>query len=63
MITKTNTVERPRVSNVVDKERVIAGTDCGFVTFVGSHPCHLEAAWLKLRAIVEGAQLASQRLW
>jgi len=69
--TKTNSVEHPelvaqrleRFANIVGKERVIAGTDCGFATFVGFHPCHPEAAWLKLRALVEGAQLASQRLW
>jgi 5-methyltetrahydropteroyltriglutamate--homocysteine methyltransferase len=69
--TKTNSVEHPelvaerleRFANIVGKERVIAATDCGFATFVGFHPCHPEAAWLKLRALVEGAQLASQRLW
>jgi 5-methyltetrahydropteroyltriglutamate--homocysteine methyltransferase len=69
--TKTNHVEHPelvaerleRFANIVGKERVIAGTDCGFATFVGFHPCHPEAAWLKLAALVEGAQLASKRLW
>jgi 5-methyltetrahydropteroyltriglutamate--homocysteine methyltransferase len=69
--TKTNHVEHPelvaerlgRFANIVGKERVIAATDCGFATFVGFHPCHPEAAWLKLRALVEGAQLASNRLW
>jgi 5-methyltetrahydropteroyltriglutamate--homocysteine methyltransferase len=69
--TKTNHVEHPelvaerleRFANIVGKERVIAATDCGFATFVGFHPCHPEAAWLKLRALVEGAQLASKRLW
>ncbi len=69
--TKTNTVEHPeliaqrleRFANIVGKERVIAGTDCGFATFVGFHPCHPDVAWLKLRALVEGAQLASAHLW
>jgi 5-methyltetrahydropteroyltriglutamate--homocysteine methyltransferase len=69
--TKTNCVEHPelvaerieRFANIVGKERVIAATDCGFATFVGWHSCHPEAAWLKLRALVEGAQLASKRLW
>ena len=69
--TKTNSVEHPelvaerleRFANIVGKELVIAATDCGFATFVGFRPCHPEAAWLKLRALVEGAQLASQRLW
>jgi methionine synthase II (cobalamin-independent) len=49
-----------RFANIVGKERVIAGTDCGFGTFVGHHTCHPEAAWLKLQALVEGAQLANQ---
>jgi len=69
--TKTNTVEHPelvaqrleRFANIVGKERVVAGTDCGFATFVGFHPCHPEAAWLKLQALVDGAKLASKRLW
>ena len=69
--TKTNSVEHPelvaqrieRFANIVGKQRVIAGTDCGFATFVGFHPCHPQAAWLKLRALVEGAQLASKHLW
>ena len=69
--TKTNSVEHPelvaqrleRFAKIVGKERVIAGTDCGFATFVGFHPCHPDAAWLKLRTLVEGARLASDRLW
>jgi 5-methyltetrahydropteroyltriglutamate--homocysteine methyltransferase len=69
--TKTNLIEHPeliaqrleRFAGVVGKERVVAGTDCGFETFVGFHPCHPEAAWLKLQALVDGARLASKRLW
>jgi 5-methyltetrahydropteroyltriglutamate--homocysteine methyltransferase len=68
--TKTNHVEHPeliaerigRYVNLVGKERVVAGTDCGFATFVGMHPCAPGAAWLKLRALVAGARLASTRL-
>jgi 5-methyltetrahydropteroyltriglutamate--homocysteine methyltransferase len=68
---KTNHVEHPelvaqrlkRFADIVGKERVIAGTDCGFATFVGMHPCNPAAAWLKLGALVEGAQLASARLF
>jgi 5-methyltetrahydropteroyltriglutamate--homocysteine methyltransferase len=45
--TKTNSVEHPeliaqrleRFAKIVGKERVIAGTDCGFATFVGWYPC------------------------
>ena len=69
--TKTNHVEHPklvadrieRFANILGKERVVAGTDCGFATFVGFHSCNPAAAWLKLQALVEGAQLASDRLW
>jgi 5-methyltetrahydropteroyltriglutamate--homocysteine methyltransferase len=68
---KTNHVEHPEVvakrierfASVVGRERVIAAPDCGFATFVGAHPCPPSIAWLKLRALVEGAQLASERLW
>jgi 5-methyltetrahydropteroyltriglutamate--homocysteine methyltransferase len=68
--TKTNHVEHPdliaerirRFVNIVGKERVVAATDCGFATFVGVHPCAPGAAWLKLKALVAGAQLASRKL-
>lgn len=67
--TKTNHVEHPdliaerigRFVNIVGKERVVAATDCGFATFVGVHPCAPGAAWLKLKALVAGAQLASKK--
>jgi 5-methyltetrahydropteroyltriglutamate--homocysteine methyltransferase len=69
--TKTNHVEHPelvaqrleRFAGIVGRERVIAGTDCGFATFVGWHSCEPESAWLKLRALSDGAALASRRLW
>ncbi len=69
--TKTNHVEHPeliaqrieRFAGVVGAERVIAGTDCGFATFVGWHSCHPAAAWMKLAALVEGAAVASERLF
>jgi 5-methyltetrahydropteroyltriglutamate--homocysteine methyltransferase len=68
---KTNHIEHPelvaqrieRFANVVGRERVIAGTDCGFATFVGFNSCNPAAAWLKLHALVEGARIASSRLW
>jgi 5-methyltetrahydropteroyltriglutamate--homocysteine methyltransferase len=68
---KTNHVEHPeliaqrleRFASVVGRERVLAAPDCGFATFVGAHPCPPSIAWLKLRALVEGAALASSRLW
>jgi 5-methyltetrahydropteroyltriglutamate--homocysteine methyltransferase len=69
--TVTNHVEHPRLvaqrierfAKVVGKENVIAGTDCGFATFVGSSGVHPDVAWLKLQSLAEGARIASQWLW
>jgi 5-methyltetrahydropteroyltriglutamate--homocysteine methyltransferase len=52
-----------RFARLVGRERVIAGTDCGFGTFAGINPCPPETAWLKLGSLVEGAGIASKRLW
>jgi 5-methyltetrahydropteroyltriglutamate--homocysteine methyltransferase len=52
-----------RYASVLGRERVVAGSDCGFATFVGTHPCPPAIAWLKLGALVEGARLASERLF
>jgi 5-methyltetrahydropteroyltriglutamate--homocysteine methyltransferase len=68
----TNFIEHPelvaqrlvRYAEVVGRERVIAGSDCGFATFGRSH--HIvepEIAWAKLAAMAEGARLASDHLW
>jgi 5-methyltetrahydropteroyltriglutamate--homocysteine methyltransferase len=48
-----------RYAGVMGKENVIAGTDCG----MGSRVGHPEVAWAKLRAMVEGARIASKQLW
>jgi 5-methyltetrahydropteroyltriglutamate--homocysteine methyltransferase len=48
---------------VVGRERVIAGTDCGFGTSGAGDEVHPEVAWAKLAALVEGARIASGRLW
>ena len=69
--TTTNYIEHPqlvaerieRFAHVVGRERVMAGTDCGFGTFAGFGPVEPEIAYLKLRSLVEGAQIASSRLW
>ena len=69
--TTTNYVEHPllvaericRFANIVGRERVIAGTDCGFGTFAGFGPVDPDIAYLKLRSLVEGARIASDRLW
>jgi 5-methyltetrahydropteroyltriglutamate--homocysteine methyltransferase len=52
-----------RFAAVVGRERVIAGTDCGFGTSGAGDEVHPEVAWAKLAAMVEGARLASDRLW
>jgi 5-methyltetrahydropteroyltriglutamate--homocysteine methyltransferase len=52
-----------RLANVVGRERVIAGTDCGFGTSGAGDEVHPDVAWAKLRSLVEGARLASRELW
>src|SRR5262252_2902592 len=52
-----------RFAGVVGRERVIAGTDCGFGTSGAGDEVHPDVAWAKLRSMVDGARLASQRLW
>jgi 5-methyltetrahydropteroyltriglutamate--homocysteine methyltransferase len=67
----TNFIEHPELvaqrietyANVVGKERVIAGCDCGFATFAGFGAVDPDIAWAKLEALSKGAALASQRLW
>ena len=52
-----------RFAGVVGRERVIAGTDCGFATSRAGDELTAEVAWAKLQAMVEGARIASARLW
>jgi 5-methyltetrahydropteroyltriglutamate--homocysteine methyltransferase len=52
-----------RFAEVVGRERVIAGTDCGFGTSGAGDEVHPEVAWAKLKALVEGARIASRELW
>jgi 5-methyltetrahydropteroyltriglutamate--homocysteine methyltransferase len=67
----TNFVEHPelvaerigRFADIVGRERVLAGTDCGFGTFAGFGAVHPLIAYAKLRSLVEGARIASSRLW
>jgi 5-methyltetrahydropteroyltriglutamate--homocysteine methyltransferase len=68
---QTNVVEHPelvswRIQNyasVVGRERVIAGTDCGFSQGWTMQRVHEEVQWAKLKALAEGAELASKALW
>ena len=67
----SNYVEHPELiaqrllqfADVVGRERVLAGTDCGFGTFAGIGKMDAEISWKKLGALVEGAAFASRRLW
>ncbi len=70
--TTTNYVEHPEVvadricqavDAVGDRTRVIASTDCGFGTFTGSEMIAERVVWAKLRALSEGAAIATRRLW
>ena len=42
---------------------MIAGSDCGFATFAGSKEVHPSIVWAKLKALTDGARLASKELW
>jgi 5-methyltetrahydropteroyltriglutamate--homocysteine methyltransferase len=69
--TSTNYVEHPelvaericRFADIVGRERVIAGSDCGFGTFAGYGKLDPDISFKKLRAMAEGAEIASKRLW
>ena len=70
--TVTNYVEHPEVvaerliravQATGDRERVIASTDCGFSTLAGDVFVAEDVVWAKLSALVEGAEIASRRLW
>ena len=67
----TNFVEHPelvaericRFADIVGRERVLAGTDCGFSTFAGFGAVDPDIVYAKLGSLAEGAALASVRLW
>lgn len=50
-------------AHIVGRERVMAGTDCGFGTFAGFGAVHPQITFGKLQALAEGARIASTRLW
>jgi 5-methyltetrahydropteroyltriglutamate--homocysteine methyltransferase len=69
---KSNFIEHPEVvaqrieavvNAVGDRERVIAGVDCGFGTFVGWEWVTEDVVWAKLKTLREGADIASARIW
>jgi 5-methyltetrahydropteroyltriglutamate--homocysteine methyltransferase len=67
----TNFIEHPelvaerivRLARLVGRENVMAGTDCGFGTWVGQAAVDPDIVWAKLASMVEGARLASRELW
>jgi 5-methyltetrahydropteroyltriglutamate--homocysteine methyltransferase len=52
-----------KYAGIVGRERVIAGADCGFASFAGSNEVHPSIVWAKFKSLVEGARIASGRLW
>lgn len=69
--TSSNYIEHPelvaqriaRFASVVGRERVIAGTDCGFSTFASFLPVEPRIGWAKLASLAEGARIASRQLF
>jgi 5-methyltetrahydropteroyltriglutamate--homocysteine methyltransferase len=67
----TNFIEHPelvaerigRYARLVGRENVIAGTDCGFGTWVGQAAVDPDIVWAKLASLAAGARLASRELW
>ena len=67
----TNYIEHPelvaqriiRYAELVGREQVIAGTDCGFGTFAGAPWVYPDIVYAKLAAMVEGAAIATRHLW
>jgi 5-methyltetrahydropteroyltriglutamate--homocysteine methyltransferase len=68
--TKTNYIEHPRVvadrlvrvGRLIGRDRLMAGTDCGFDTFIKFSQVDPAVAWHKLAAMVQGAELATAEL-
>ena len=68
---KSNFIEHPelvaqriaRYANLVGRDNVIAGSDCGFGTWVGQAAVDPDVVWAKLAAMAEGAGLASRQFW
>ena len=52
-----------RFADFMGRENVIAGTDCGFASFAGSDEVHASIVWAKMEAMVQGAEIASKKLW
>ena len=68
---KSNFIEHPeliaqriaRYADLVGRENVIAGSDCGFGTWVGQAAVDPDVVWGKMAAMAEGARIATKRFW
>src|SRR4029453_13593624 len=68
---KSNFIEHPelvaqrigRYAKLVGRENVIAGSDCGYGTWVGQAAVDPDVVWAKLAAMAEGARIASREFW
>ena len=68
---KSNFIEHPeliaqriaRYANLVGRDNVIAGSDCGLGTWVGQAAVDPDVVWAKLAAMVKGAKLAPKQFW
>ena len=68
---KSNFIEHPelvaqrigRYANLVGRENVIAGSDCGFGTWVGQAAVDPDVVWAKMAAMAEGARIATREFW
>ena len=68
---KSNFVEHPeliaqriaRYANLVGRENVMAGSDCGFGTWVGQSAVDPDVVWAKMAVMAEGARIASRQFW
>jgi 5-methyltetrahydropteroyltriglutamate--homocysteine methyltransferase len=68
---KSNFIEHPeliaqrigRYANLVGRENVMAGSDCGFGTWVGQAAVDPDVVWAKFAAMAEGARIASAKFW
>ncbi len=68
---KTNFIEHPeliaqrigRYAKLVGRENVIAGSDCGYGTWVGQAAVDSDVVWAKMAAMAEGARIATREFW
>lgn len=68
---KTNFIEHPeliaerigRYAHLVGRDNVVAGSDCGYGTWVGQAAVDADIVWAKLAAMAEGARIASRKFW